>query len=46
MLKKTMPVEEIWNFETDGEDVVNLMSVQTADKIRNGLKNGEYKLVG
>lgn len=46
VLKNTMSVEEIWNFETDGEDVVNLMSVQTADKIRNGLKKGEYRLVG
>lgn len=46
VLKKTMPVEEIENFETDGEEVVKLMSVQTADKIRNGLMKGEYRLVG
>lgn len=44
-MKSTMPVEEIGDLETEGEDVGNLMSVQTADKIRNGLKTGEYRLV-
>ena len=44
-MKETLPVDEIDYFETEGEDVENLMSVQTADKIRMGLKNGTYKLV-
>lgn len=32
------------DFETFGEDITNLMSCQTADKIRLGLKNGVYQL--
>ncbi len=44
-LKSTLPVEEIGDLETEGEEVENLMSVQTADKIRNGLRNGLYQLV-
>ena len=43
--ENTLPVEEIGDLETEGEDVDNLMSVQTADKIRKGLKSGTYKLV-
>jgi hypothetical protein len=44
-MKDTLPVEEIGDLVTEGDDIENLMSVQTADRIRNGLKSGEYKLV-
>lgn len=44
-LKNRLPVEDIGNLDTEGEDIEELMSVQTADKIRNGLKTGTYRLV-
>ena len=44
-MKSTLPVEEIGDLDTEGEDVEELMSVQMADKIRNGLKTGTYRLV-
>ena len=37
-LEGTLPVEAIDDLETEGDDVEELMSVQTADKIREGLK--------
>lgn len=43
--ENTLPVEEIDDLETEGEDVDNLLSVQTADKIRKGLKSNTYQLV-
>ena len=44
-LEGTLPVENIGNLITEGEDIENLMSVPTADKIRKGLKSGRYRLV-
>lgn len=44
-LENTLPVENIGDLDTEGEDTGKLMSVQTADKIRKGLKSGEYRLV-
>lgn len=44
-MKNTLPVEDIGDLETEGEDIGELMSVQTADKIRNGLQSGAYRLV-
>jgi hypothetical protein len=44
-MKETLPTEELFDFETYGKDIDELMSVQTADKILKGLKNGEYKLI-
>lgn len=44
-MKNTLPVENIGDLVTEGDDIEELMSVQTADKIRNGLKAGTYKLV-
>lgn len=43
--KNKLPTENIDELLTEGEDTDKLMSVQTADKIRNGLVSGEYKLV-
>ena len=36
---------KLLDLQTEGEKVEKLMSVQTADKIRNGLKDGTLKLV-
>lgn len=44
-LKENLPTEELFDFETEGEDIEELMSVQTADKILKGLKRGEYTLI-
>jgi len=44
-LKDTLPTEELYDFETHGEDIEELMSVQTANKILNGLKSGQYALI-
>lgn len=44
-LEHTLPVEAIDDLVTEGDDIEELMSVQTADKIRNGLKSGVYRLV-
>lgn len=40
-----LPIEDIGDLETFGEEIEELMSVQTADKIRNGLANGTLTLV-
>ncbi|MBP5724455.1 MAG: hypothetical protein J6X18_12900 [Bacteroidales bacterium] len=39
-----LPVENSGDLETFGEETAYLMSVQTADRIRNGLANGTLKL--
>ena len=42
---KDLPVEEIGDLSTYGRDISDLLSVQMADKIRNGLANGTLSLI-
>lgn len=41
-----LPVVELEDLQTFGKDTTELMSVQTCDKIRNGLRNGTLVYVG